>query len=157
MNSKYTYGHYIYSNIEEQNIFLKKSLFIKNIRIELEQLGAIELHMPIFQKYREGAPVHQFKTIHPLTKETFYLRHCMEDHLRRLSYTYSQVFEIGKAFRVEIEDEKRLNEFMVLEYVASDLEYKKGIDVFISFVKSILFNTYQSLIIGKSDGNFIKL
>ena len=157
MKNKYTYGKYFNISTEEQNLFLRKNSFIKNIRNELEKLDAIELYMPILQKHREGAPVHQFTTVHPLTKQTFYLRHCMEDHLRRLAYTYSQVFEIGKAFRVEIEDEKRLNEFMVLEYVASNLEYKKGIEQFIKFLKKTLFETYNTLEINNINFNEINI
>lgn len=121
------FGMYLARNRDIVEMFRKKASFMGAAREYLNRLGAIELPMPNLQKYREGAPVHQFVTTHPFTKERFYLRHCMEDHLRRASGVFGKVYELGKAFRVENEDRQRAIEFLVLEFVGPDIPYREGV------------------------------
>jgi len=110
----------------------------------MHQAGAIELEMPNLQVYREGAPVHQFVTQHPISGEKYYLRHCMEDHLKRICPSFGRVYEIGKAYRVETEDEFRAIEFTVMEFVGMDIDYGNGIDIVRHLIEDVVaasFNT----------------
>ena len=90
------FGSYIDKNKDFANIIILKSKFLLNLRNSLNNKSTIELEMPCLQKFREGAPVHQFVTKHPLTKEKYYLRHCMEDHLQRSCSIYPYVYELAK-------------------------------------------------------------
>ena len=85
--------------------------------------------MPFLQRTREGAPVDQWSTINPVTGELWFLRHCMEDHLRRLTPTFPRVFEIGKAVRAEKRSAFHATEFLVLELVFRHVSYADGLDL----------------------------
>jgi lysyl-tRNA synthetase class 2 len=85
--------------------------------------------MPVLQRTREGAPVDQWSTSDPVTGQRWYLRHCMEDHLRRLTPSFPRVFEIGKAVRAERRSAAHATEFLVLELVFRNLTYPAGISL----------------------------
>lgn len=139
------FGIYLRNNPNMIEIFQKKSEFIRHIRNYLYEIGAIELEMPCLHVYREGAPVHQFVTTHPLTGERFYLRHCMEDHLKRVCNLFEQAFELGKAFRVENEDKYKANEFTVMEYVGKDISYEKGVELIKNLITESVSRTFGTL------------
>lgn len=151
------YGIYLSNNQELVSLFKKRSQFIHNIRSYMNEISAIELEMPCLHKYREGAPVHQFTTIHPLTGERFYLRHCMEDHLKRICNSFNQVYELGKAFRVEKESEFKSNEFTVLEYVGLEVSYEKGIELVINLIQKSITNTFGDIQVANLDFSLMSL
>lgn len=99
------------------------------IRTYLRGLGAIEIPMPVLQETREGAPVDQWTSTDPHTGKRWYLRHCMEDHLRRVSIAHERVFEIGKAIRADRQSPSHAREFLVLELVFRHFSYQNGIDL----------------------------
>ncbi|WP_305779090.1 amino acid--tRNA ligase-related protein [Nocardia nova] len=99
------------------------------IRTYLREQEALEVPMPVLQAAREGAPVDQWTTIDPHTGKRWYLRHCMEDHLRRVSVAHERVFEIGKAIRADRRSPSHASEFLVLELVFRHFTYEKGIDL----------------------------
>lgn len=145
------FGSYLQDHPEIVDLFKKKSRFIRAIRNHLTDIGAFELEMPCLQTYREGAPVHQFFTTHPLTGERFYLRHCMEDHLRRVCRFFGQVFELGKGFRVEVEDNFRANEFTVMEYVGEAVTYTQGLEIVKNLVANSVQQTFGTLLLDNVD------
>ena len=147
----YQFGLYLQKHPEVVDIFRKKAKFIRNVRNSLDDIGATELEMPCLQTYREGAPVHQFVTTHPLTKDRFYLRHCMEDHLRRVCDSFGKVYELGKAFRVEIEDEYRANEFTVMEFVGENINYEQGLDIVKNLILNCVTKTFDKLMLDNAD------
>lgn len=104
-----------------------KADLIWNIRKFLNGKDAIEVPMPILQRTREGAPVDQWHSVDPIDGRRWYLRHCMEDHLRRTAAAHPRVFEIGKAIRAERGDASHAHEFVVLELVFLELAYEDGI------------------------------
>lgn len=138
------FGIYLQENPAAVDFFRVRASFIRNVRSFMSNIGAIELEMPCLQVYREGAPVQQFVTTHPITGEKFYLRHCMEDHLRRLCDSFGQLYELGKAFRVEIEDSKKANEFTVLQYVGKDVGYERGLSTVMRLVQESISTTFSS-------------
>lgn len=99
------------------------------IRNYLREQGGLEVPMPVLQATREGAPVDQWTTTDPYTGKRWYLRHCMEDHLRRVSIAHDRVFEIGKAIRAERRSPSHASEFLVLELVFRHFTYENGIDL----------------------------
>lgn len=88
-----------------------------------------ETPMPVLHRAREGAPIDQWSTVFPGGSGRWYLRHCMEDHLRRVAAVHSRVYEIGKAIRAERPDATHAHEFLVLELVARSMSYLDGIDL----------------------------
>lgn len=145
------FGQYLASDRDIVEMFRRKARFMSAAREYLDNLGAIELQMPNLQKYREGAPVHQFVTSHPLTNEQLYLRHCMEDHLRRASNAFGLVYELGKAFRVEKEDQYRAIEFLVLEFVGKALTYRQGIEIICGLIRHAVAVAFGSLSVNGVD------
>jgi lysyl-tRNA synthetase class 2 len=106
-----------------------KADLIWGIRKFLHEKDAIEVTMPILQRTREGAPMDQWSSNNPYDGERWYLRHCMEDHLRRTAAAHPRVFEIGKAIRAERSDASHAHEFVVLELVFLELNYADGVSL----------------------------
>lgn len=104
-----------------------KADLIWGIRKFLHEKDAIEVPMPVLQRTREGAPVDQWSSVNPNDGRRWFLRHCMEDHLRRTAAAHQRVFEIGKAIRAERGDASHAHEFVVLELVFLELAYADGV------------------------------
>lgn len=123
-------SHYpLTSDAQVAQVVRFKARLIWEIRKYLHDLGALEIPMPILQRTREGAPIDQWSAIHPQSGQRWYLRHCMEDHLRRASAAHNRVFEIGKAIRADIEGPMTAHEFVVLELVFRGFGYEQGVDL----------------------------
>lgn len=138
------FGKYLLAHPEMVQLCLAKSRFISAVRAFLDNHGAVELQMPNLHRFREGAPVHQFTTTHPTTGERFYLRHCMEDHLRRATTVFERVYDIGKAFRVEDEDRSRAIEFLVLEFVGRGIKYQDGVAMVCQMISQAVQKAFSS-------------
>lgn len=123
------YGSFLSANPDAVRQLRAKAAMMRAMRAFLDHRGGCEVPVPVLQQYREGAPIHQFTTTHPLTGRRYYLRHGMHDYLRRLAAAVGPVYEIGKAVRVETEDTRRAEEFLLLVYAARDLDYCSGIDL----------------------------
>jgi lysyl-tRNA synthetase class II len=82
---------------------------------------AVEVATPILHTRPDIAPVHQFTTVHPTTKELRYLRIAPTEHLKRLlAAGEERVFEFSTNFRDDVPDETHLPEFTSLEVMARD-------------------------------------
>lgn len=134
-------------------MFKMKFDMIHHFREYLYSVGSIEVEVPYMNRYREGAPVVQYETIDPITNERFFLRHSPENFLRRIGQPFHNVYEIGKNFRVEYEDDFTANEYMVLEHKSVDYSYQQGIDLLIDLLKYVITNTFGSLNTGEIDFN----
>jgi len=99
------------------------------IRAFLHQRGALEVPMPMLQPTREGAPVNQWSTTAPDGSSRWYLRHSMEDNLRRVCAAHPRVFEIGKAIRADAPSARHAHEFLLLELVMRETPFANGIDL----------------------------
>lgn len=106
-----------------------KADLLWRLRGFLHEHGFWETPMPVLHRTREGAPIDQWSTLTPGGGDRWYLRHCMEDHLRRVAAAHSRVYEIGKAIRAEQPDVTHAHEFLVLELVARRLSYADGIEL----------------------------
>lgn len=134
-------------------LFKKKYEMLHAIREYLYACGAIEVEVAYLNKYREGAPLSQYETRDPITGERFFLRHSPENFLRRIVQPFRHVYEIGKNFRVEIEDDFRANEYIVLEHKSVDHTYMEGINMMVNMVKYAVEKTFGSLNTGIVDFN----
>lgn len=125
-----------------------KAELIWGIRKFLHEKDAIEVPMPVLQRTREGAPVDQWCSVNPHDGKRWYLRHCMEDHLRRTAAAHPRVFEIGKAIRVERGDASHAHEFVVLELIFLELAYAEGValvrDMFAGPVADAIAEHYET-------------
>lgn len=124
-----TFHYPLTNDTQVAQIIRFKARLIWEIRKYLHYRDALEIPMPVLQRTREGAPIDQWSAIHPHTGQRWYLRHCMEDHLRRVSIAHNRVFEIGKAIRADIADPMNAHEFVVLELVFRGLSYEEGVDL----------------------------
>lgn len=136
------FGSYLSRHPEAVDLFRRRARFIRAFREHLDAAGAVELEMPCLQRYREGAPVHQFVTRHPLTGERFYLRHCMEDHLKRIANSFGMVYELGKAFRAEIEHKYKANEFTVMEFVGMQMSLQRGVELMCNVMQAAIRDAF---------------
>jgi lysyl-tRNA synthetase class II len=131
-------------------IILLKAELIWEMRKYLHANGALEIPMPLLHSTREGAPIDQWHTHHPHTKQRWYLRHCMEDHLRRVSIAHRRVFEIGKAIRADAEDSTHAHEFVVLELVFRGFGYDEGINLIKGLFDEVIAGVVNK-VCGKSE------
>ena len=120
------------------------------------QQNAIEIEIPYLNAYREGAPIGQYQTIDPVTNERLFLRHSPENHLRRIVHPFRHVFEIGKNFRIEREDEFHANEFLVLEEKSAEHGYIDGMNMVVKLVQTAILSTFGSLNTGHVDVSFFQ-
>jgi len=82
---------------------------------------AVEVVTPILLHRPDIAPVRQFTTLHPTTKELHYLRIAPTEYLKRLlAAGEERVFEFSANFRDDVPDETHLPEFTSLEVMARD-------------------------------------
>jgi lysyl-tRNA synthetase class 2 len=144
-------GKQLLSDPNTLSLFKKKFALIHAIRDYLYSCGAIEVEVAYMNKYREGAPLHQYETTDPVTKERFFLRHSPENFLRRVVQPFRHIYEIGKNFRVETEDAFRANEYIVLEHKSVEHTYRAGIDMMANMVKYAVNEAFGSLNTGVVD------
>lgn len=104
-----------------------KAALIWEVRKYLHERRALEIPMPILHRTREGAPIDQWSSVQPPNGKRWYLRHCMEDHLRRVSAAHNRVFEVGKAIRADASSPTHAHEFVVLELVFRGFSYDEGV------------------------------
>lgn len=115
-----------------------KAALIWEIRQFLHGLDAWEVPMPVLHRTREGAPLDQWSATEPGTGAVWHLRHCMEDHLRRVSAAHPRVFEIGKAVRADGGGPMHGHEFVVLELVFRRFGYGDGVDLLTTLMRDVI-------------------
>lgn len=128
---------------ELTRLIVFKAKLIWAIRNYLHEHGALEIPMPILHRTREGAPIDQWSAVEPGSDQTWFLRHCMEDHLRRASAAHERVFEIGKAVRADGgRSSMHAHEFVVLELVFRRFSYDAGV----SLIKGLLTDAISPVV-----------
>lgn len=86
------YGSFLSAHPDAVNQLRAKAALMRAMRTFLDDRGGCEVPVPVLQQYREGAPIHQYATTHPVTGRQFYLRHGMHDYLRRLAAAVGPVY-----------------------------------------------------------------
>ena len=117
-------------NPEVKDTFIKRSIIIKTIRSELDDLGYIEVETPILNTIPGGAAARPFITHHNTLDIDLYLRIAPELYLKRLIVGgMEKVYEIGRLFRNEGMDVKHNPEFTTIELYEAYTDYHGMMDI----------------------------
>jgi lysyl-tRNA synthetase, class II len=104
------------SNQASRDIFLTRSLIIREVRRYLEGRGFLEVETPMMQPIAGGAAAEPFKTHHNALDLDLFLRIAPELYLKRLLVGgFTKVFELNRNFRNEGISRRHNPEFTMLE------------------------------------------
>jgi lysyl-tRNA synthetase class 2 len=104
------------SNQRSRDIFLTRSLIVREIRRYLEDRGFLEVETPMMQPIAGGAAAEPFKTHHNALGLDLFLRIAPELYLKRLLVGgFTKVFELNRNFRNEGISRRHNPEFTMLE------------------------------------------
>jgi len=112
-------------NPEVRDVFVKRSLIIRELRNFLDNKGYLEVETPVLHNIAGGAAARPFITHHNSLNIDMYLRIALELHLKRLIVGgFDKVYEIGRVFRNEGMDTKHNPEFTMLEFYQAYSNYE---------------------------------
>lgn len=111
-------------NPEVRDVFVKRSLILREVRNYLDNLGFMEVETPVLHSVAGGAAARPFITHHNTLDIDMYLRIALELHLKRLIVGgLDRVYEIGRVFRNEGMDPRHNPEFTLLELYQAYTDY----------------------------------
>ena len=117
-------------NPEVRDVFVKRSLIIRELRTFLDSKGYLEVETPVLHNIAGGAAARPFITHHNSLNIDMYLRIALELHLKRLIVVgFDKVYEIGRVFRNEGMDTKHNPEFTMLEFYQAYSNYEDVMDL----------------------------
>ena len=117
-------------NPEVRDVFVKRSLIIRELRTFLDSKGYLEVETPVLHNIAGGAAACPFITHHNSLNIDMYLRIALELHLKRLIVGgFDKVYEIGRVFRNEGMDTKHNPEFTMLEFYQAYSNYEDVMDL----------------------------
>ena len=112
-------------NPEVRDVFVKRSLIIRELRTFLDSKGYLEVETPVLHNIAGGAAARPIITHHNSLNIDMYLRIALELHLKRLIVGgFDKVYEIGRVFRNEGMDTKHNPEFTMLEFYQAYSNYE---------------------------------
>lgn len=104
------------ANPEVKDVFVKRSLIIREIRRFLDDSGFLEVETPVLQTIAGGAAARPFNTHHNALDLDMHIRISLELYLKRLVVGgFDKVYEIGRVFRNEGISVRHNPEFTLLE------------------------------------------
>lgn len=100
-----------------REIFIKRSLIVREFRHFMEDHGFMEVETPVMQPIAGGATAKPFKTHHNALDLELFLRIAPELYLKRLLVGgFEKVFELNRNFRNEGIDTRHNPEFTMCEF-----------------------------------------
>ena len=112
-------------NEDSKNVFVKRSLMIKEIRNFLAGRDFMEVETPMLVHNAGGAAARPFETHYNSLNEDVKLRISLELYLKRLIVGgLERVFEIGRVFRNEGVDTRHNPEFTLMELYQAYTDYE---------------------------------
>ncbi|MFW6333662.1 MAG: lysine--tRNA ligase [Desulfosalsimonas sp.] len=112
-------------NPEVKEVFLRRSMLIREIRDFLTARDYLEVETPMMQPVAGGADARPFKTHHNALDMDLYLRIAPELYLKRLVVGgFERVFEINRNFRNEGISTQHNPEFTMLEFYQAYADYE---------------------------------
>ena len=117
-------------NPDVKDVFLKRSMILKEIRKYLDDKGYLEVDTPILVPIEIGASARPFVTHHNTLDMDMYLRIETELYLKRLIVGgMNKVYEVGRIFRNEGMDTKHNPEFTTIELYEAYTDYYGMMDL----------------------------
>ena len=126
------------SNEVSRNVFLKRSLIVREIRDFLQDRGFIEVETPMLQDVPGGAAARPFETHHNALNMPLYMRIAPELFLKRLLVGgMTKVFELNRNFRNEGISRRHNPEFTMLEAYWAYADFEAMADLVEEMVCSV--------------------
>ena len=117
-------------NREVRDVFVKRSLIVRELRRFLDDLGYLEVETPILHPIAGGALAKPFKTHHNALDMTLYLRIAPELYLKRLIVGgLNRVYDMNRIFRNEGISTRHNPEFTMLEFYQAYSNYTDLMDL----------------------------
>lgn len=117
-------------NPEVKDVFIKRSMILKEIRNYLDSKGFLEVDTPILVPLEIGASARPFKTHHNTLNMDMYMRIETELYLKRLIVGgMHRVYEVGRIFRNEGMDTKHNPEFTSIELYQAFTDFEGMMDL----------------------------
>ncbi len=112
-------------NKDSRDVFVKRSLMMKEIRNFLAERDFMEVETPILVSNAGGAAARPFETHYISLNEDVKLRISLELYLKRLIVGgFERVYEIGRVFRNEGVDTRHNPEFTLMELYQAYTDYE---------------------------------
>ncbi|SDB37664.1 lysyl-tRNA synthetase, class II [Pseudobutyrivibrio sp. YE44] len=112
-------------NKDSREVFVKRSLMMKEIRNFLAERDFMEVETPILVSNAGGAAARPFETHYNSLNEDVKLRISLELYLKRLIVGgFERVYEIGRVFRNEGVDTRHNPEFTLMELYQAYTDYE---------------------------------
>ncbi len=139
-------------NPDVKDVFVKRSMIIKEIRKYLDSKNFLEVETPILQTVAGGANARPFNTHHNTLDLDMHLRISLELYLKRLIVGgFDRVYELGRVFRNEGMDTKHNPEFTLLELYQAYTDYNGMMDLTEELFKQVSLNVCGTQIITYGD------
>ena len=117
-------------NPEVRDVFVKRSLIIRELRRFLDDQGYFEVETPILHPIAGGALAKPFKTHHNALDMPLYLRIAPELYLKRLIVGgMNRVYDLNRNFRNEGVSYKHNPEYTMLEFYQAYSNYHDLMDL----------------------------
>ena len=117
-------------NKDSRDVFVKRSLMMKEIRNFLAERDFMEVETPILVSNAGGAAARPFETHYNSLNEDVKLRISLELYLKRLIVGgFERVYEIGRVFRNEGVDTRHNPEFTLMELYQAYTDYEGMIEL----------------------------
>src|SRR5262245_20499265 len=112
-------------NPEVRDVFVKRSLIIRELRGYLDEHGYFEVETPILQSIAGGALAKPFRTHHNALDMPLFLRIAPELYLKRLIVGgLNRVYDLNRNFRNEGVSYKHNPEYTMLEFYQAYSNYR---------------------------------
>lgn len=150
-------------NREVRDVFLKRSLIIRELRKFLDDRGYLEVETPILHPIAGGALAKPFKTHHNALDMALYLRIAPELYLKRLIVGgLNRVYDLNRIFRNEGISTRHNPEFTMLEFYQAYSHYTDLMDLTEEMVTGIVEKVCGAKVITYDDqqidfGNWTRL
>jgi lysyl-tRNA synthetase class 2 len=150
-------------NREVRDVFVKRSLIIRELRGFLDERGYLEVETPILHPVAGGALAKPFKTHHNALDMPLYLRIAPELYLKRLIVGgLNRVYDMNRIFRNEGISTRHNPEFTMLEFYQAYSNYIDLMDLTEEMLTGIAERVSGSRVITYDDqqidfGNWTRL
>lgn len=126
-------------NPEVREVFVKRSIIIREIRRFLDERGYFEVETPVLHSIAGGALAKPFRTHHNALDMPLFMRIALELHLKRLIVGGMQkVYELSRIFRNEGISWKHNPEFTMLEFYEAYKNYEDLMDMTEELLKRVV-------------------